>query len=68
MLTNSPATMMRLMNRIFRDVYDDFVVVYMDDILIFSKDPVSHLSHLRGFETQRSRNTVRVLGKTDDTA
>ncbi len=45
-LCNAPATFQSLMNRIFYDCLDDFVVVYMDDLLIFSKDEQSHLRHI----------------------
>jgi len=43
---NSPATFQTLMNQIFHDCIDDFLVVYIDDLLIFSKDRESHLTHL----------------------
>lgn len=46
-LTNAPATFMSLMNDIFREHLDKFVMVYLDDILIYSPDLSSHLSHLR---------------------
>ena len=45
-LCNAPATFQSLMNRIFYDCVDVFLVVYMDDLLIFSKDEESHIKHL----------------------
>ena len=46
-LTNAPAVFMDYMNRIFRPYLDKFVVVFIDDILIYSKSYEEHENHLR---------------------
>src|SRR5659263_70929 len=46
-LTNASAYFMDLMNRIFSEYLDEFVIVFIDDILVFSKDEVSHVVHLQ---------------------
>ena len=46
-LTNAPAAFQRFMNDIFSDLLDVNVIVYLDDILIFSDDPVDHIKHVR---------------------
>jgi len=45
-LTNAPATFQCYMNSIFSDILDQYVVVYLDDILIFSKNPEEHQKHV----------------------
>ena len=42
-LTNAPATFQRLMNLTFQDLLYKSVMVYLDDILVFSKDVDEHL-------------------------
>ncbi|KAL4035127.1 hypothetical protein IC575_003802 [Cucumis melo] len=45
-LTNAPAVFMDLMNRVFKDFLDSFVIVFIDDILIYSKTEAEHEEHL----------------------
>ncbi|XP_023770929.1 uncharacterized protein LOC111919588 [Lactuca sativa] len=46
-LSNAPSTFMRLMNHVFKTLISHCVVVYFDDILVFSNDVGQHLRHLR---------------------
>ena len=46
-LTNAPTAFMDLMNRVFHPYLDQFVAVFMDDILVYSKDAQEHEQHLR---------------------
>jgi hypothetical protein len=46
-LTNAPAYFMYLMNKVFLEYLDKFVVVFIDDILVFSRIDEEHEVHLR---------------------
>lgn len=46
-LTNAPATFQRCMNYLFREHLGTFVVIFLDDILIHSKNEEDHAKHLR---------------------
>jgi hypothetical protein len=46
-LTNAPAYFMYLMNKVFMEYLDKFVVVFIDDILVFSWSEEEHEEHLR---------------------
>ena len=67
-LTNAPAAFMDLMkmNRVFRPYVDQFFVVFIDDILVYSKDAQKHEQHLRiVFETLREKRLYAKLNKCD---
>ncbi|CAA7059450.1 unnamed protein product [Microthlaspi erraticum] len=46
-LTNAPAAFMRLMNDVFREYLDVFVIIFIDDILVYSRSQEEHATHLR---------------------
>ena len=46
-LTNAPATFMDLMNRVFHPYLDHFMIIFIDDILVNSKNAEEHAFHLR---------------------
>jgi hypothetical protein len=46
-LTNAPSYFMSMMNKVFMEFLDKFVVVFIDDILVYSKSKEDHEKHLR---------------------
>ena len=59
-LKNAPAAFIDLMNLVFRPYVDQFVVVFIDDILVYSKDRENHDTHLRVvLETLRKSSCMR---------
>jgi hypothetical protein len=65
-LTNAPATFQALMNDLFRPHLNKFIAIYLDDILVFSKNPDEHLQHLRTvLETLRKANLYGKLSKCE---
>ena len=56
-LTNAPATFQRAMNNMLNPHLDTFVVVYLDDVLIFSRTQEDHFKHLEAvFQPLREHN------------
>ncbi len=65
-LTNAPATFCTFMNDIFLEWLDDFVVVYIDDILIYSGSLEEHAEHLRKvFQRLRENKLYAKLKKCE---
>ena len=65
-LTNARAAFVDLMNRVFRPYVDQFVVVFIDDILVYSKDAQEHEQHLRiVMETLEEKKLYAKLCKCD---
>ena len=65
-LTNAPAAFMDLMNRVFHPYLDQFVLVFIDDILVYSKDAQEHEHHLRiVLQTLREKKLFEKLSKCD---
>ena len=62
--TNAQAAFMDLMNRVFQPYLDRFVIVFIDDILVYSGSSEEHLEHLRiMLQTLRERQLYAKLSK-----
>ena len=65
-LINAPAAFMDLMDRVFRPYLDQFVVVFIDDILVYSKNEEKHVQHLKiVLQTLREKQLYAKLSKCD---
>ena len=65
-LTNAPAVFMDLMNRVCRPFLDKFVIVFIDDILIYSRSQEEHSKHLRQvLETLRAEKLYAKFSKCE---
>ncbi|RUO87019.1 RNA-directed DNA polymerase [Corallococcus sp. AB018] len=65
-VTNAPAAFMDLMNRVFKPYLDEFVVVFIDDILIYSKSTTEHEDRLRlTLQTLRDRKLYAKFNKCE---
>ena len=65
-LTNAPAVFMDLMNRVFRPFLDQFVIVFIDDILIYSRSETNHEQHLRlALQTLREHQLYAKFSKCE---
>ncbi|EOY31837.1 DNA/RNA polymerases superfamily protein [Theobroma cacao] len=65
-LTNAPAVFTDLMNRVFHPYLDKFVIVFIDDILVYSKNDDEHAAHLRiVLQTLRERQLYAKFSKCE---
>ena len=65
-LTNAPVAFMDLMNKVFHPYLDQFVIVFIDDILVYSKDVDEHAIHLRiVLQTLRDRGLYVKFSKCE---
>ena len=65
-LTNALVAFMDLMNKVFHPYLDQFVIVFIDDILVYSKNVVEHAMHLRiVLQTLRDRELYAKFSKCE---
>ena len=65
-LTNAPATFMDLMNKMFHPYLGQFIIVFIDDILVYSKNTEEHAFHLQiVLQTFRDRQLYAMFSKCE---
>jgi len=65
-LSTASITFMRLMNKVLRSFIEKFVIVYFDDILVYSQDETSHTEHLtQVFQVLRQQALYAKLEKCE---
>ncbi|WP_369094846.1 reverse transcriptase domain-containing protein [Candidatus Burkholderia verschuerenii] len=65
-LTNAPAAFMDLMQRVFRPYLDQFIIIFIDDILIYSRSREEHQEHLRiALQTLRENKLYAKFSKCE---
>ena len=64
-LTNALATFMDFINRVFHEYLDSFVIVFIDDILIYSKTREEHEQHLRILQVLRDHQLYAKFSKCE---
>ncbi|XP_047952402.1 uncharacterized protein LOC125197962, partial [Salvia hispanica] len=65
-LTNAPAVFMDLMNRVFHPYLDKFILVFIDDVLVYSRNEKEHEEHLRiALETLRNEKLYAKFSKCE---
>lgn len=62
-LANAPSTFQRMMNDVLREFLDDFVQVYLDDILIYSKSEAEHLEHVAKVLEALEKAQLKISGR-----
>ncbi|XP_070032465.1 uncharacterized mitochondrial protein AtMg00860-like [Nicotiana tomentosiformis] len=65
-LTNAPSTFMDLINRVFKPYMDSFMIIFIDNILIYSRSRAEHEQHLRNvLQTLRDRQLYAKFSKCE---
>ena len=59
-LTNAPASFRRLMNEFFKEELFKHVLVFLDDLLVYSETPAEHLEHLEKVFFKNARGRIEV--------